>query len=66
MQSNLAAKNGLGVGNLLQVEQNAGGTPTGLSTNGSSADKRNTRKYIELVNLIASISYVLNVAVNPE
>ena len=44
IQSKLAASNQLGVGNLLQVEQNAGGTPTGLSTNGTSADRRYTRK----------------------
>ena len=40
----MAASNQLGAGNLLKVEHNAGGTPTGLSANGSSADKRYTRK----------------------
>ena len=44
IQSKLAASNQLGAGNLLQVEQNGSGTPTVLSTNGSSADKRYTRK----------------------
>ena len=45
IQSKLTASNQLGrEGNLLKVEQNVGGTPIGLSANGSSADERYTRK----------------------